>query len=76
MNSKEEHYTYDIDKNLLILFEYVRMINNYLELPKYYSEILQKIEFKLDKEIFKKPSNRKNKYLIAEKLTITDTYEC
>ena len=36
--------TYKVDRNLLVLFDCVSMINNYFNLPKKYKDILINLE--------------------------------
>ena len=67
--------TYKVDRNLLVLFDCVSMINNYFNLPKKYKDILINLEIDLANEIFEKPSKQINGDIIKEVLTITDYYE-
>ena len=51
------------------------MLNAYISFPEKYSNLLSKIEFELDNEIFKRPTVENSIALITEKITLTDVYE-
>ncbi len=68
-------FSYEVDRNLLLLFEFISMLNAYISFPEKYSNLLSKIEFELDNEIFKRPTVENSIALITEKITLTDVYE-
>ena len=74
-NADKISFSYDVDRNLVLLFDYVTMINNYLVLPQKYSDVLTDLELNLSSEVFKKPLVNTSIALVSEKMTLTDIWK-
>lgn len=68
-------YTYKVDRNLFILFEYLGLITDSLNLPDKYYTVLNKLIIQLDNELFKRPKQFSNYAVVGERVFVTDYFE-
>lgn len=67
--------SYEVDRDLLLLFDFIVLLNGALNLPEKYEKILTQLEIDLSSEVFKRPMINQNVALVEEKITLTDVYE-
>ena len=68
-------YTYKVDRNLFLLFEYLEILTDSLNLPSKYYTILNNLIIQLDNELFKRPKQFSNYAVVGERLFLTDFFE-
>lgn len=74
-NADKINFSYEVDRNLVLLFDLITMVNAYITLPEKYSTLLTELEIELCDKVFKRPLLNESIVLVSEKYTVTDIRE-